>query len=38
MLRYSTQLCFYVVVMVQSKKSESWGVESVAGEFEILDL
>jgi hypothetical protein len=28
---------FFVVAAVQSERSESWGVESFAGEFEILD-
>jgi hypothetical protein len=28
---------FFAVAMVQSEKSGSWGVESVTGEFEILD-
>jgi hypothetical protein len=37
MLRYSIQYCFSVVVMVQSEKSGSWGIEFVAGEFEVLD-
>jgi hypothetical protein len=37
MLRYSVQHCFFVVVMVQSEKSGSWGIEFAAGEFEILD-
>jgi hypothetical protein len=29
--------CFFVVAVVQSEKSGSWSVESIAGEFEILD-
>jgi hypothetical protein len=29
--------CFFAVAVVQSEKSRSWGVESVAGEIEILD-
>jgi hypothetical protein len=37
MLWYSIQHCFSVVVMVQSEKSGSWGIEFVTGEFEILD-
>jgi hypothetical protein len=36
-LWYSIQHCFPEVVMVKSEKSGSWGVEFVAGEFEILD-
>jgi hypothetical protein len=36
-LRYSIQCCFSEVVMVQSEKSRSWGVDIVAGEIEILD-
>jgi hypothetical protein len=28
---------FFAVAAVQSEKSRSYGVESVAGEFEILD-
>jgi hypothetical protein len=37
MLWYSVQHCFSEVAGVQSEKSESWGIEFVAGEFEILD-
>jgi hypothetical protein len=29
--------CFLAVVAMQSEKFGSWGIESVAGEFEILD-
>jgi hypothetical protein len=28
---------FFMVAVVQSEKSGSWGVESVTGKFEILD-
>jgi hypothetical protein len=28
---------FFVVAAIQSEKYGSWGIESVAGEFEILD-
>jgi hypothetical protein len=30
--------CSFVVAAVQSEEIESWGAESVAEEFEILDL
>jgi hypothetical protein len=37
MLWYSVQHCFSVVVTVQREKFGRWGVEFVAGEFEIRD-
>jgi hypothetical protein len=37
MLRYFVQRCFSEVVTVHSEKFGSWGVEFVAGEFEIHD-
>jgi hypothetical protein len=37
MLGYYVQCCFSKVVMVQSEKSGSWGIEFVTGEFEIPD-
>jgi hypothetical protein len=33
----SVNYYFFAVVAVQNEKSESWGVESVTEEFEILD-
>jgi hypothetical protein len=37
-LRYFVQRCVSEVAGVQSEESESWGVEFVTGEIEILDL
>jgi hypothetical protein len=36
--QYFVHYCSSTVVVVQSEEIESWGAESVAEEFEILDL
>jgi hypothetical protein len=36
--QYFVHYCSSVVVAVQSEEIRSWGAESVAEEFEILDL
>jgi hypothetical protein len=36
--RYFVHYCSSVVAVVQSEEIGSWGTESIAEEFEILDL